>query len=78
VGIACYLVTKSPSSTLDDKTPQEVWTSEKPSLTHLKVFGYEAYVHVPKENMSKLNKKVEKCIHIGYKDCLKGYKLWNP
>jgi hypothetical protein len=78
VGTACYLVNRSPSSSLDDKTPQEVWIGKKPSLTHLKVFGYEAYVHVPKENMSKLDKKVEKCIFIGYKDGLKGYKLWNP
>jgi hypothetical protein len=78
VGTACYLVNRSPSSTLDDKTPQEVWTSKEPSLTHLKVFGCDAYVHVPKENKSKLDKKVEKCIFIGYKDGLKGYKLWNP
>jgi hypothetical protein len=78
VGTACYLVNRSPSSTLDDKTPHKVWTGKKPSLTHLKVFGCEAYVHVPKENKSKLDKKVEKCIFIGYKDGLKGYKLWNP
>jgi hypothetical protein len=77
VGTACYLVNRSPSSTLDDKTSQEVWTGKKPSLTHLKVFGCEAYVHVPKENMSKLYKKVETCIFIGYKDGLKGYKIWN-
>ena len=44
----------------------------------MKVFGCDAYVHVPKENMSKLDKKAEKCIFIGYKDCLKGYKIWNP
>jgi hypothetical protein len=78
MGIACYLVNKSPSSALDDKTPQEVWVGKKPSLTHLKVFGCEAYVHVPKENMRKLDMKAEKCIFIGYKDGLKGYKLWNP
>jgi hypothetical protein len=78
VGIACYLVNRSPSSTLDDKTPQEVWTGKETSLTHLKVFGCDAYVHVPSENMSKLDKKAEKCIFIGYKDGLKGYKLWNP
>jgi hypothetical protein len=57
VGTACYLVNRSPSSTLDKKTPQEVWTGKKPSLTHLKVFCCEAYVHVPKEIMSKLYTK---------------------
>jgi hypothetical protein len=44
---------------------------------NLKVFGCDAYVHVPKENKSKLDKKAKKCIFIGYKDGLKGYKLWN-
>ena len=42
---------------LDDKTPQEVWIGKKPSLTHLMVFGCNAYVHVPKEKMSKLDNK---------------------
>jgi hypothetical protein len=77
VGTACYLVNKSPSSGLGDKTPQDLWTGKEPSLTHLKLFSYDAYVHVPKESKSKLDKKAEKCIFIGYKDGLKGYKLWN-
>jgi hypothetical protein len=78
VGTACYLVNRSPSSMLGDKTPQEVWTGTEPYLAHIKVFGCDAYVHVPKENKNKLDKKVEKCIFIGYKDGLKGYKLLNP
>jgi hypothetical protein len=78
VGTTRYLVNRSPSSMLDDKNPQEVWTGKEPSLTHLKVFGCDAYVHVPKENKSKLDKKDEKCIFIGYKDGLKGYQIWNP
>jgi hypothetical protein len=78
VGIACYIVNQSPSSTLDDKTPHKVWTGKKPSLKHLRVFGCDAYVHIPKENMSKLDKKVEKCIFIRYKNGMKGYKIWNP
>jgi hypothetical protein len=57
VGTTCYLVNQSPSSMLDDKTPHEVWTGKKPSLQHLRVFGCDAYVHVPNENRSKLDKK---------------------
>ena len=71
----CYLVNRSPSSVLEDKTPKEVWTSKKPSLSHLRVFGCVAYVHVPKEKRTKLDSKSKKCIFIGYKDGLKGYKL---
>jgi hypothetical protein len=59
VGTTCYLVNRSPSSVLDNKTPQEVWTGKEPSLTHIKVFGYDAYVHVPKENLSKLDKNLK-------------------
>jgi hypothetical protein len=78
VSTTCYLVNRSPSSALDDTTPHEVWSGKKPSLQHLRVFGCDAYVHVQKENRSKLDNKAEKCIFIGYKDGVKGYKLWNP
>jgi hypothetical protein len=62
---------------LDDKNPQKVWNGKKPSLQHLRVFGCDAYVHVPKENRSKMDKKDEKCIFNGYKYGVKGYKIWN-
>jgi hypothetical protein len=58
-------------------TLHEIWNSNKPSLTHLKAFGCDAYVHVPKKNRSKMDKKVEKCIFIGYKDGMKGYNICN-
>eukprot|EP00253_Pinus_taeda_P016533 PITA_16533 len=41
VDTACYLVNMSPSSALEDKTPQEVWTGQKPSLSHLR--GYKLW-----------------------------------
>ena len=75
MGTTCYLVNRSPSSTLDDKTPHEVWFGKKPSLQHIRVFGWDSYVHLPKENRSKLDKKDEKYNIIGYKDHVKGYKL---
>eukprot|EP00253_Pinus_taeda_P018497 PITA_18497 len=61
----CYLVNRSPSLALEDKTPQEVWTGKKPSFSHLRVFGCDAYVHVPKEKRTKLDSKSKKCIFIG-------------
>ena len=71
----CYLVNRSLSSTLEDKTPQEVWTGKKLSLSHLRLFGCDAYVRVPKEKRTKLDSKSKKCIFVGYRDGLKGYKL---
>eukprot|EP00253_Pinus_taeda_P019015 PITA_19015 len=36
-----YLVNRSPSSMLEDKTPHEVWAARKPSLSHLR--GYKIW-----------------------------------
>jgi hypothetical protein len=47
-------------------------------VVHLKVFGCDAFVHVPKEKRIKLYKMEIKCIFIGYKKGMKGYKLWDP
>lgn len=49
------------------------------SYQRLKTFGYEAYVHVPKELRAKLDPKSRKCIFIGYgMDGQFGYHLWDP
>jgi hypothetical protein len=65
----------SPLLVLVDTNPHEVWSSKKPLVAHLKEFGCDVFVHVPKEKRSKLDKKVVKCIFIGYKEGMKGYKL---
>lgn len=76
--IACYLFNRSLSSKLEDKTPHKVWTGKKPSLSHLRVFFCDVYVHDPKEKGTKLDSKYEIFIFIWYKDDLEGYKIWNP
>jgi transposase InsO family protein len=70
-----YLVNRSPSSVLVDSTPHEVRFGKNPSLSHLKVFVYDAFVHVPKEKRNTLDNKLVKFIFIGYNDVMKGYKL---
>jgi hypothetical protein len=39
------------------------------------VFDCDAFVHVPKEKRSTLEKKEVKGIFIGYKEGIKGYNL---
>ena len=60
---SCYLVNRPPSSALEDRAPHEAWTGKKPSLSHLRVFGYGAYVHVPKEKRTKFDSN-PKCASI--------------
>ena len=40
-------------------------------------FGYEAFVHIDKENRTKLEAKSKKCIFIGYGVDDFGYRLWD-
>jgi hypothetical protein len=47
-------------------TLEEKFTCNKLDVSHLRVFGCIAYVHVLDEKRSKLNPKVEKCIFMGY------------
>ncbi|GLJ29753.1 hypothetical protein SUGI_0587340 [Cryptomeria japonica] len=77
IATACYLINRSPTLSLVDKMPMEAWSGHKPSLRHLRVFGCEAYAHVPKEKRTKLENKAMKCIFIGYSYGVKGYKLWD-
>ena len=77
--IAVHLINCSPSAPLDNQIPEELWTGKTPNYAHLRVFGCEAYAHVPKELRQKLDPKSQKCIFIGYgTEGEMGYRLWNP
>ncbi|KAJ4722910.1 Retrovirus-related Pol polyprotein from transposon TNT 1-94 [Melia azedarach] len=68
----------SPTKSVSGKTPQEAWCGRKPGISHLRVFGSVAHVHVPDERRTKLDDKSESFIFIGYDSSSKGYKLYNP
>ena len=75
---ACYLINRSPSVPLGFDILERVWTGKDVSYSHLKVFGCKAFIHVPKEQRSKLDSKSTPCIFVGYGDAKFGYKLWDP
>lgn len=78
VSCAVYLINRSPTKSLKDSTPNEVWYGKKPNVAHLKTFGCLAYSHIPDALRSKLDDKSEKGIFIGYSQRTKAYKLYNP
>jgi hypothetical protein len=61
-----YIMNRTPTTVVHGMTLEEKFTGKKPNVSHLKVFGYIAYVHVPNEKKSELDPKAKKCIFIGY------------
>ena len=59
VDIAVYLINRGPSSSLDGGIPEEAWTGKKVNYSFLKPFGCESFVHINKENRTKLEEKIK-------------------
>ena len=55
-----------------------MFRGKEPSYDHLKVFGCRCFVHVPKDERSKLDDKARQCIFLGYGEEKWGYKLYEP
>lgn len=68
--LACYATVycrnRSPSSTLSNSTPHELWYGVKPRHLHLRRFGCLAYAHILKEDRTKFAAKSEQCTFVGY------------
>jgi len=76
VDTVVYLIKKLPSISLDGIIP-EAWIGKKVKYSLLKTFGCEAFVHIDKENRTKLEAKSNKCTFIGYTVNYFGYHLWD-
>ena len=77
IDIVVYLINRGPSSSLDGGIPEEAWTGKKVNYSFLKPFGCEAFVHINKENRTKLQAKSKKCTFIGYGVNDFGYRLYD-
>ncbi|GKV53845.1 hypothetical protein SLEP1_g60358, partial [Rubroshorea leprosula] len=78
VNTVVYLINRSPSVPLNFEISEKAWTGKDVGYSHLRVFGCKAFMHVPKEQRSKLDDKAIPCIFVGYGDEEFGYRLWDP
>ena len=78
VATAVILRNRSPTVAVKGMTPYVCFYGKRPDVSHLKVFGCDAYMHIPNELTKKWNSRTKKCIFIGYSLFRKGYRLFDP
>src|ERR1041385_8072770 len=71
---AAHILNRAPSKSVKT-TPFEEWHGTKPKLSHLKIWGCEAYVS--KLQPDKLESNADKCIFVGYPKEICGYTFYN-
>jgi len=57
---------------------EKIYSKQKVSYNHLKVFSYRAFVHTPKDERAKLDSKTRECIYLRSPRDEFGYRLWDP
>lgn len=72
---AAYVKNHTTSTRLKNKSPMEMWTGQKPDVSHFKVFGAVAMAMIPKEKRQKFDAKSRELLFMGYCEDKKGYRL---
>jgi transposase InsO family protein len=79
VRTAVYLLNRRPHAALKDTTtPYEAWHQCIPDLSHLRVFGCDAWMLIPSLHRSKLDSRSRRVIFVGYCSGKKAYELFCP
>ena len=73
---AVYIINRTPTRVIKgDLTPFEAYTGNKPSVSHIRIFGCKAFAHIPHEKRQKLDAKTIECTHLGYSEHKRAYLL---
>ena len=78
LGALVHVWNRCPTDAVKKATPYELWHGRKPDVSHLRVWGCTAYVHIQKDKRAGLGSHMEKCVFIGYPQGYKGWKFYNP
>jgi len=58
--------------------PDKVWYGKYVYYSHLRVFDSKTFVHVSKDERSKLDSKTRECIFIGHDHDESDYRFYDP
>ena len=71
-----YVHNRISHGSLGNKTPEEMFIGKKIEVSHLKIFGFPVYVHIPKEKRTKLDPSRKKGIFVGYCEVSKAFRIY--
>ena len=75
---AVYLINLQPKKILHWKSPFEVWSGQKPDVSHLRVFGCPVDAFVSVKLRKKLDSKVRRLVFVGYSESSLIYGIMDP
>jgi len=78
VTTAVYLLNRSSSKSIGDKTPYELWTGSAPGVQHLRTFGSIVHMKLTAPNPKKLDDRSRRTIFVGYESASKAYRIFDP
>ncbi|KAL6315899.1 hypothetical protein AAG906_013243 [Vitis piasezkii] len=66
LNIVVHVLNLTPCVPLEFDVSDRIWSDNEISYDHLHVFQCKAFVHIPKDERSKLDAKTRPCVFIGY------------
>ena len=72
---AVFLINRTPSQVLSNKTPYEVPTGKPPDYTRIRTFGCLCYASTSPQQRHKFQPRSRACVFLGYPSGYKGYKV---
>nr|GEY34621.1 putative ribonuclease H-like domain-containing protein [Tanacetum cinerariifolium] len=77
VATACYFLNRVLVTKPHDKTPYELLTGDKPSISYLKPFGCHVTILNTSDPLGKFYKKLDEGYIVGYSISSKAYRVYN-
>ena len=75
INTAAYILNRTGPSSIEGKSPYELWFNKKPKIKHLRIIGSTAYAHIPIQKRRKFDTKAKKGILVGYEGD-DGYRIF--
>ena len=77
VSTAVFILNRSPTRSVEGRTPYEVWYGSKPAVHFLRTFGCVAHVKVAGGHQRKMDDRITPMVFIGYEPSSKAYRFYN-